>query len=291
MSVYNGERFLSKAIESILGQSFTDFEFLIRNDSSTDNSEDIIKSFNDGRIKYICHERENLSQALNYLCHLARGKYIARMDDDDVSLPNRFQEEFDFLERNKDFVLVSSPMFYIDDNDIIIGRSFPFTNESILKNRTGLICHPCVMFRRDAYLKTQGYPNTRRAEDVLLWSKLGKMGRFKNLHKPLIKYRLLNDSLGHGDDMNSPYFSLMVKLKDKMCADEKFEEQDIKLFNEIARLIPRINTTHSNNNIQGNNSEMRFFSFMKSFLGEDAASNIIISLRNFYGLHIRKFNH
>jgi len=105
MSVYNGSKYLAEAIESILHQSYTDFEFLIINDGSTDLSEKIIKSYNDRRINYIKNnENIGLTRSLNKGLCLARGKYIARMDADDISMPDRFKEQVDFMEKNENVV-------------------------------------------------------------------------------------------------------------------------------------------------------------------------------------------
>ena len=103
MSVYNGEKFLKEAMDSILTQTFTDFEFLIINDGSTDNSVKIIESYNDSRIRLINNEKNlKLIASLNKGISLARGKYIARMDCDDISSPMRLEKEVDFLENSSD---------------------------------------------------------------------------------------------------------------------------------------------------------------------------------------------
>ena len=101
MPVYNGEKYLQQAIESILKQTFTDFEFLIINDGSTDNSENIILSYDDSRIRYIKNEENlRLIRTLNKGIELAKGKYIARMDCDDISLPYRFEKQLKEFQNN-----------------------------------------------------------------------------------------------------------------------------------------------------------------------------------------------
>src|SRR3989339_1903405 len=100
MPVYNCEGFLRDAIDSVLKQTFTDFELIIVNDASTDNTLSIIKSYDDLRIALINRGKLGLTRALNAGIATARGRYIARMDGDDISLPNRFQKQYDFLEKN-----------------------------------------------------------------------------------------------------------------------------------------------------------------------------------------------
>ena len=108
LPVYNAERFLREAIDSVLKQTFVDFEFIILNDGSTDKTEDIILSYKDPRIRYVKNEKNlKLIKTLNKGVDMARGKYIARMDADDISLPERFEKEVAYLEAHPDVAVVS----------------------------------------------------------------------------------------------------------------------------------------------------------------------------------------
>ena len=107
MSCYNSERFLRQSIDSILMQSYREFEFIIWNDGSTDSTEEIIKSYHDERIRYFYAPNQGLGSALAAACKEARGRYIARMDDDDIAMPNRLDKELAFLELHPDYILVS----------------------------------------------------------------------------------------------------------------------------------------------------------------------------------------
>ncbi|MDD4353774.1 MAG: glycosyltransferase family A protein, partial [Candidatus Nanoarchaeia archaeon] len=126
MSAYNTERYIAEAIESILNQTFKDFEFIIIDDGSTDDSLKIIKRYvkKDRRIKLI-HNKKNigLTKSLNKGLKIAKGQYIARMDADDISLPQRFQIQYDFLEKNKDIFLIGTTAFLIDDKGDRLGRA------------------------------------------------------------------------------------------------------------------------------------------------------------------------
>ncbi|SVC41049.1 uncharacterized protein METZ01_LOCUS293903, partial [marine metagenome] len=103
MPVYNGAKYLNEAIDSILNQTFQNFEFIIIDDGSTDDSVKIIKSYDDNRIRLV-ENRNNLGQSetLNKGLSLTRGKYIARMDQDDISMPERLKKQFEFMENNSD---------------------------------------------------------------------------------------------------------------------------------------------------------------------------------------------
>lgn len=277
MSVYNGSRFLKDSIESILSQTFTDFEFIIWNDGSTDNSEEIIKSYEDPRIRYFCHENAGLGMALNLACLEARGKYIARMDDDDISIPDRLSKEFDYLESHPDVVLVSSSAYYIDEEGRCIGQSFQYTHSSIIKTR---IFHPAVMFRKAEYDKTQGYSKAKNSQDTLLWSRLSKYGKLANIEEPLIKYRLISSSISHSSDPHSPYYKMQLMLREKMCKDEQIKDEDIELYNILASLTPKISSEF----VYKRTFEEKLHAILSRIIGTNKARHVIIGLKNVYGL-------
>lgn len=283
MSCYNSEKYLRESIESILTQTYSHFEFLIQNDSSSDKTEEIILSYNDERIKYILHERSFLSEALNNLCVMANGKYIARMDDDDISLPTRLEQEVMFLEDHNDFVLVGSPSIYIDDKGHKISRAFPYTNQKLIQRIPGLIWHPSVMFRKETFDKTPGYPSIKKKEDSVLWGQLAKYGKFKTFDTPLIKYRLLSSSLAHSDDITSPYNEMLHILVMKLRSDNQYSQIDIDLFNQICNLLPK--SKESATSMQNSTREEIVFNGLRSILGEKIASDVIIKFRNIYGLY------
>lgn len=108
MSVYNGEKYLREAIDSILNQTFTHFEFIIVNDGSTDKSLNIIKSYNGSRIILVQQENKGLAAALNEGIKIAKGKYIAMMDADDISLPTRLEKQIQFMEAHPEYVAIGS---------------------------------------------------------------------------------------------------------------------------------------------------------------------------------------
>lgn len=202
MSVYNGGDYLHDAIKSVLNQTYTNFEFIIINDGSTDQSLRIIESYSkyDKRIKIINQFNTGLAIALNNGIKESKGKYIARIDADDICEKRRFEIQFNFLEINPEYVLVGSAVNYIDKNGTYLGRSFP-----ILKNKQiskalyyySPIAHPSVMMRRKELIEVGGYNEiiNSQFEDHFLWYLLKDKGKLKNLPIPLIKYRILPQSL------------------------------------------------------------------------------------------------
>jgi glycosyltransferase involved in cell wall biosynthesis len=178
-TVYNGLPYLSEAIESILNQTYTDFEFLIIDDASTDGSQECINSFTDPRIRVSKNEK-NIGQvpSLNKGLQLARGKYIARLDQDDVSLPNRLEEQIGFLEEHLDISIICSWEHSIDSD----GRKVRDW-KSVLKNYGDFlgtiligkcpVWHPSVMFKKEVVMKLDGFDTSYApAEDYELWKRI-----------------------------------------------------------------------------------------------------------------------
>ena len=196
MPVYNGEKFLRDSIESILNQTYKNFEFIIVDDGSTDNSVRIIKEYQkkDKRIKLI-ENKKNLGQsrALKIGLNNARGFYYSKMDQDDISDKNILEKELDFLEKNKDYVIVGSNLEIIDEDKKKIGyRFYPQENKEIKKTLIfkSPFAYPSIMIRLES-LKIILYDEKYLyCEDYDLWFKLLKYGKGKNLPDFLLKYRI-----------------------------------------------------------------------------------------------------
>jgi len=201
MSSYNSEKYLREAIDSILGQTFKDFEFLIINDCSTDGSADIIRSYTDPRIRLIQNEKNiGLTRSLNKGLKLANAQYIARMDADDISLPSRFERQTEFLQSHPEHVAVGCWILKVDpDGDPIQIEHQADSHENIekvfLRGRSGLP-HPAAMFRREAARAVGDYSREYEcAQDVDLFLRLGERGRLGNVQEVLLKYRQHLDSV------------------------------------------------------------------------------------------------
>lgn len=209
MSVYNGEQYLSEAINSILSQTFADFEFLILDDGSTDKTPDIIRSYasTDARIRPIIRENRGLITSLNQLLMEARAPLIARMDADDIAEPSRFQRQIAFFMEHPEVGVLGTWSQDID----IAGKPIetealdhPITHEDFLRAvSTGqaLICHPSVMFRTDIVRAVGGYHSAfKHCEDLDLWLRLATQTKIANLPERLLHYR-------HNDNQVSRKFS------------------------------------------------------------------------------------
>lgn len=208
MSVYNGETYLAKSIESILSQSYSNLEFIIVNDGSIDNSMQIINNYKkkDNRIKVINQENIGLALSLNKAIKYSNGKYIARFDADDISLPNRLEKQIQYLETHNDYIMVSSSAYFIDKNDKIYGRTCPLLSERLLLKQLKYInpiIHPSVVIRKDALEKVGLYNENIKqiCEDYYLWNKLSKMGKIKVLFTPLIKFRMHNNNMSNSNHL------------------------------------------------------------------------------------------
>jgi GT2 family glycosyltransferase len=198
MSVYNGERFLEEAINSILAQTFGDFEFLVLDDGSTDGTADIIRGYaaQDHRVRPIIRENRGLVVSLNQLLAEARAPIVARMDADDNAATERFATQLAFLADHPDHGVVGCWSQDMDENGAPYragGRDHPVTHEELLDNiRHGgpLLCHPSVMYRRDLVLAAGGYHAAfRHCEDLDLWLRLASATRIANIPQRLIRYR------------------------------------------------------------------------------------------------------
>ena len=203
MSVYNGERFLREAIESILTQTFTDFEFLIIDDGSTDATAQILSEYagQDARIRIVTNETNiGLTKSLNKGIDLAKGEYIARMDADDVSLPERLEKQYRFFKNYPEYTVIGTWGEIINEKDEIIGMLQPeFTFETILSNTFWgcRLVHPSTFYRKKQIRLIHGYNETLAAtQDYDLWLRIIAQGwKIANLPEILIQYRIHEKSI------------------------------------------------------------------------------------------------
>ena len=196
MPVYNGEKYLRQAIESILAQTFSDFEFLIIDDGSSDGSAEILREYQVRDPRIIVHtQKENagIITALNNGINLARGEYIARMDADDISLPERLERQVEFLETHPEVSVLSGSIQVIDQQgNRISTRNLPRTKNLIIWSLCFFcpIVHPAVMVRREVLINIGGYRTVwSHAEDYDLWERLSGKTQFANLPQLILRLR------------------------------------------------------------------------------------------------------
>ena len=197
MPVYNTALYLAEAIESILNQTFTDYEFICVDDGSTDRSLSILKEYalKDDRFHIISRPNTGIVGALNDGLAVARGKFIARMDGDDLSTPERFTLELAFLNENPDHVAVSSQVLLIDPDGTLIGPTYqPLTHEEIdealFKGNSSAFIHAAMIVRRDVIQAIGGYREKYKTlEDFDLFLRLIEHGHLANHPQYLYLYR------------------------------------------------------------------------------------------------------
>lgn len=238
MPAYNAEMYIEEAIQSILNQTFTDFELIIVNDGSTDRTEEIILSFDDKRIRYTKNKTNlRLIASLNKSIELARGKYIARMDADDISLPNRFRKQVQFLETHLDYALCSSWAYLINEKGEKTGRIKLIDNNNLLKINllfTNPFVHPATMIRTDTLRKFNYNPAALHNEDFDLWLRMAN-DRLKmtNIPEFLIKYRWHNSNISVVNEdyqIREKYQLLSPYLHDFLARPLSEKELDLHLF-------------------------------------------------------------
>jgi glycosyltransferase involved in cell wall biosynthesis len=192
MPVYNGEKYLRPAIDSILNQSFTDYEFIIINDGSTDSSEEIILSYTDPRIRYVKNEKNiKLIATLNKGLDLCRGEFIARMDADDIAYPARFEKQVKFMSANPGYGLCGTDIDIDSKNKswVRLGDT-EFIHFCFLFHNP--ICHPTTFIRTEIIRKHKIYFPAEyiHAEEYILWLRILDHSKCINLDEKLLNYRL-----------------------------------------------------------------------------------------------------
>ena len=196
MPVYNGSKYLDDAIKSILNQTFQNLEFVIIDDGSTDDSLNIIKSYNDNRIRLIENKaNQGQSKTLNKGINLARGTYIARVDQDDISSSDRLEKQLEFMEKNSDIDVCGSWVELMGKQSDVLNletRSEEI-KISLLTNQN--LAHPAVMIRKSTLIKHNlDYdPKFIIANDYDLWVRMFEYCSFANIPEPLVKHRVHHD--------------------------------------------------------------------------------------------------
>ena len=199
MPVWNGASHLREALESILHQTERNFEFLIIDDGSTDDTVAIIESYQDPRIRLIRQEHEGIVVALNRGVAESRADWIARMDADDIAYPERFEKQLALVRANPDAVLCHTQIRIIGEERYVTPAGRFIRGEGLIQLRLcyqSPILHPTVMFRKDAFLASGGYlADERHAEDYGLWGRLILQGAVVGIARPLLDFRVHHGSI------------------------------------------------------------------------------------------------
>ncbi|MCP4649291.1 MAG: glycosyltransferase [PVC group bacterium] len=239
MPAYNAKQYIKEAIESIINQTFKDFEFIIIDDNSKDNTWDIIQEYahKDSRIVALKNDENlKLSKTLNKGLAQAKGKYIARMDADDISVPDRFQKQINYMERYPEVGILGGAMELRDINDKFIGiRKYSVMDEKIKKYiyRYCPFCHPAIMLKKDVLNQVGGYNEQwNPAEDYDLYFRIGKITKFANLKDILIKYRVVPQSMTTG--LTNEMYLKTIKIRLKYAKDKDYK---MSLFDRMYTML------------------------------------------------------
>lgn len=205
MSVYNDEKYLRKSVNSALEQSFSDFEFIIIDDGSTDKSLEIVKSYKDPRIRIVRNKNNiGLTKSLNKGLQFAQGEYIARMDADDIALPDRLGKQIDFMDKNPGVGVLGTAIYVIDEAGRLITKSRkPLTHPCCVWNLLfrNSFYHPTVMIKKDLLLSVEGYsPQHKAGQDRDLWIRVFDKTKLANLKEPLLLHRKHRKQISHNLD-------------------------------------------------------------------------------------------
>ena len=222
MSVFNAEKYIQEAIKSVLNQTYSNFEFIIINDGSKDNSLEIIKRFlvKDSRIILIDRENKGLVASLNEGILKSNGDFIVRMDADDICLPNRFRDQLDFMKKNPNIGVCGSWVELFGEGFKSKIWKIPCNSERLKAELLFSSCfaHPSVIIRKKILLDNNILYDESyiHAEDFELWTRLSDVTNFGNINKVLLKYRVVEDSVSNKADLalNSRY-NILQKIFNK----------------------------------------------------------------------------
>lgn len=247
MPAYNSEKYIAESIESILNQTFTDFEFIIINDGSTDSTARIIKKYakHDNRIKFINHSKnKGLVGVLNEGLGLVRGEYIARMDSDDISLPTRFAKQVAYMDAHPECgVLGTAFQMFGDRETIIIHPKHVYIIDLVYGCPVG---HPTAMLRKSV-MDTHEFrydKNYKHAEDFELWSRMIMSTEIHNLPEILLNYRWANTNISvvHAEEQKQITQRIKHNILNKLTNNKNIQEAFLNIANNKAKegfLLPK----------------------------------------------------
>lgn len=252
MAVYNGEKYIEEAIDSVLNQSYTGFEFIIVNDGSSDRTLAIIQSYNDPRIKVISHENVGHAKSLNIGIKAAKGKYIARLDADDRCHQERFSTQMDFLCNHPDLVLLGTNAHVIDDdgNFLYTSKLLQTIEKAEIFEDQNPFISSSVVFKMETYLKCGGYNEEiiHHFEDKLLWAEMFQYGKLANLDKALVDYRLTPYS---ASNKTKKLYRKQKEISNLYLKGKSLQKNELDQFLSLTKLSKRQKKSLYHNRIAG----------------------------------------
>lgn len=286
MSVYNTEpKILNKAIKSILKQTYSDFEFIIINDASDLNYSEIIDQFNDKRIKYYSNtENKGLTVNLNKAIDLSVGKYIARMDADDISMPKRFEKQILFLESNPQVGVLGTSAITIGNRFKVLNKNY--TEHEIIKSKlivNSPMIHPTIMARAELFKENKYDENCRTAQDYELWSRLIWKTKFANLKEVLLMYRVHDSQISVKKSENQIKTANITRKRMLRLIKPEINQEELRLFTgDIQRLDDLLGLRDLSNKLILENQNIQVYNeeFMEYVLSENLDIAHYIYTRN-----------
>ncbi len=231
---YNAEKYLGEAIDSILNQTFTDFECIIIDDCSTDSTWKIIQKYakKDSRIVGVKNEKNlGIAGNLNKAISLSKGKYLARMDADDWTYPERFEKQVSFLDSNLEVGIVGGAMEVYNESldQVLYARSYYADDTSLRKYifKQSPFSHPCIMYRKEVIQDNIYNDKLSPTEDYDFYFRVGKRYKFANLSDIVLKYRTSETQSSSAKANRQQYLTLYIRLKALVEYGYKASTKDI----------------------------------------------------------------
>lgn len=281
MPAYNVEKYVEEAVRSILAQTFCDFEFIIVDDGSTDRTPDILRSFSDPRIRLLFNEKnEGNYPARNRGCRLARGKYIAVMDADDVAMPERLEKQVKYMEEHPDVLACGTAYRLMDENRVIV-EATQWEDIRYILMKTFCILHPSLLFRKKT-MELVGYYRTesRYAEDYDLVLRLARQGKVINIADVLLNRRRHDEQISKKYNRPQNDFSGKVQLRYQHECGIFYPPKDHKLFLKhiAAYLRATVSYVHQGGLYNGRLGIILFFYLYSEYEQEQEYRNVADSM-------------
>lgn len=250
LPAYNAENTIAETIQSIINQTYKNWELIVINDGSTDSTETVVKSFIDGRIHYYKNNtNKHLIYTLNRGIDLAMGKYIARMDADDICMPERFEKQVAFMEENPKVIVCGTQIKYFGTKSNSFKKLVFPEHDRDLKDMLAMstcFAHPSVMLRRDVLIENNvRYDKCfKNAEDYAMWVELMPLGEFANLPDALLNYRVSDTQISQPSNPQTRksviacHKKYLYKFVAKGIVDNIFEAGcDISIIKQLRKAV------------------------------------------------------